>query len=292
MNSTTNRFCRSAALAPCPARSRIILGYHGFHQPSKNYWTIGEKILDSRQEFISHTVTRLMKKVAKSGGPKRMKKFDLAGRHALVTGGAQGLGAGMAAALAEAGAAVMIGDVQEGKGRDTAGSLAATGAKTGFTRLDVTSEADWERALAATIATLGGFDILINNAGIEVTALVADIEPESMRKMLDVNIVGTALGMKHAFRAMRPDGAAGKGGAVVNVSSVAATIAFPSIAAYSATKSAVDRLTRVGAAEAGKLGYGVRVNCIYPGLVATEMGLKLATDIVALGLATDVNAAV
>ncbi len=233
-----------------------------------------------------------MKKVAKSGGPKRMKKFDLAGRHALVTGGAQGLGAGMAAALAEAGAAVMIGDVQEGKGRDTAGSLAATGAKTGFTRLDVTSEADWERALAATIATLGGFDILINNAGIEVTALVADIEPESMRKMLDVNIVGTALGMKHAFRAMRPDGAAGKGGAVVNVSSVAATIAFPSIAAYSATKSAVDRLTRVGAAEAGKLGYGVRVNCIYPGLVATEMGLKLATDIVALGLATDVNAAV
>ena len=80
--------------------------------------------------------------------------------------------------------------------------------------------------------------------------------------------------------------------AVVNISSVAATIAFPSIAAYSATKSAVDRLTRVGAAEAGKLGYGVRVNCIYPGLVATEMGLKLATDIVALGLAPDVPAAV
>jgi NAD(P)-dependent dehydrogenase (short-subunit alcohol dehydrogenase family) len=221
-----------------------------------------------------------------------MKKFDLAGRCALVTGGAQGLGAGMAAALAEAGAAVMIGDVQEGKGRDTAGSLAATGAKTGFTKLDVTSEADWGTAVAATIATLGGFDILINNAGIEVTALVADIEPESMRKMLDVNIVGTALGMKHAFRAMRPNGAAGAGGAVVNVSSVAATIAFPSIAAYSATKSAVDRLTRVGAAEAGKFGYGVRVNCIYPGLVATEMGLKLATDIVALGLAADVPAAV
>jgi NAD(P)-dependent dehydrogenase (short-subunit alcohol dehydrogenase family) len=79
---------------------------------------------------------------------------------------------------------------------------------------------------------------------------------------------------------------------VVNVSSVAATIVFPSIAGYSATKSAVDRLTRVGAAEAGKLGYGVRVNCIYPGLVATEMGLKLATDNVALGLAPDVPAVV
>ena len=78
------------------------------------------------------------------------------------------------------------------------------------------------------------------------------------------------------LRAMRPGGAAGKGGAVVNIASVAATIAFPAIAGYSATKSAVDRLTRVAAMEAGKLGYGVRVNCVYPGLVPTEMGMKLA----------------
>ena len=78
----------------------------------------------------------------------------------------------------------------------------------------------------------------------------------------------------------------------VNVSSVAATIAFPAIAGYSATKSAVDRLTRVAAMEAGKLGYGVRVNCIYPGLVATEMGLKLAGDVVAAGLFASPEAAV
>ena len=110
--------------------------------------------------------------------------------------------------------------------------------------------------------------------------------------MCDVNIVGTGLGMKHAFRAMRPGGAAGKGGAVVNISSVAATIAYPAIAGYSGTKSAVDRMTRVGAMEAGKLGYGVRVNCLYPGLAPTDMGLKLASDIAALGLAPDVNAAV
>lgn len=102
--------------------------------------------------------------------------------------------------------------------------------------------------------------------------------------MLDVNIVGTALGLKHAFRAMRPGGTAGQGGAVVNISSVAATIAFPAIAGYSATKAAVDRLTRVAAMESGKLGYGVRVNCIYPGLVPTEMGMKLAADVVAAGL--------
>jgi NAD(P)-dependent dehydrogenase (short-subunit alcohol dehydrogenase family) len=110
--------------------------------------------------------------------------------------------------------------------------------------------------------------------------------------MCDVNIVGAALGMKHAFRAMRPGGAAGKGGAVVNISSVAATIAFPAISGYSGTKSAVDRMTRVAAMEAGKLGYGVRVNCIYPGLIPTEMGMQLANDIVRNGLAPDINAAV
>jgi NAD(P)-dependent dehydrogenase (short-subunit alcohol dehydrogenase family) len=213
-----------------------------------------------------------------------MAKFDLAGRKALVTGGARGLGEGMAQALAAAGAAVMIGDVLTSLGKDVAGKLSSGGAKAGFVKLDVTLEDDWAAAVTATIDTLGGFDILVNNAGIELTALVADIDPDELRRMLDVNIVGTALGLKHAFRAMRPGGAAGKGGAVVNIASVAATIAFPAIAGYSATKSAVDRLTRVAAMEAGKLGYGVRVNCIYPGLVPTEMGMKLAADVVTAGL--------
>jgi len=222
-----------------------------------------------------------------------MAKFDLTGRKALVTGGARGLGEGMAQALAAAGASVMIGDVLTSLGKEAAGKLPVTGgAKAGFVKLDVTQEADWQAAVKATVDTLGGFDILINNAGIEVTALVTEIEPESLRKMLDVNIVGTALGLKHAFRAMRPNGTAGKGGAVVNIASVAATIAFPAIAGYSATKSAVDRLTRVAAMEAGKLGYGVRVNCIYPGLVPTEMGMKLAGDVVAAGLFPSPDAAV
>jgi len=121
---------------------------------------------------------------------------------------------------------------------------------------------------------------------------VADLDPDDIRKMLDVNIVGTALGLKHAFRAMRPGGPAGRGGAVVNISSVAATIAFPGIAVYSATKSAIDRLTRVAAMESGKLGYGVRVNCIYPGLCPTEMGNQLAQDVVTLGLFPSVPEAI
>jgi NAD(P)-dependent dehydrogenase (short-subunit alcohol dehydrogenase family) len=221
-----------------------------------------------------------------------MSAFDLTGRKALVTGGARGLGAGMAAALAKAGAAVMIGDLLADAGRDTANTLAASGAKTAFTPLDVTDEASWEAAVSATIRELGGFDILVNNAGVEITALVTEVVAADLRRMNDVNIVGTALGMKHALRAMRPGGGAGKGGAIVNVASVAATIAFPGIAGYSATKSAVDRLTRVAAMESGKLGYGVRVNCIYPGLVPTTMGMQLANDVVTAGLFANVEAAV
>src|ERR1700676_3229968 len=221
-----------------------------------------------------------------------MSERSLAGRKALVTGGARGIGAAIAEALTNAGASVMIGDILADLGKETAGRLAKTGAKTGFVELNVTDDAQWQKAVAATIATLGGYDILINNAGIEITSLVVDLKAEDLRRMCEVNIVGTGLGMKHAFRAMRPSGAAGKGGAIVNIASVAATIAFPGIAGYSATKSGVDRLTRVGAMESGKLGYGVRVNCIYPGLVPTDMGVQLAGDVVSAGLFPSPEAAI
>jgi NAD(P)-dependent dehydrogenase (short-subunit alcohol dehydrogenase family) len=213
-----------------------------------------------------------------------MGVYDLTGRNALVTGGAQGLGAEMAEALARAGAGVVIGDIDEDAGHATADALKQSGARAVFVSLDVTDDASWESAVAATIAELGGLDILVNNAGIEITELLADLDEHRVRSMLDVNLLGPALGIKHAFRAMRPGGPAGAGGAIVNISSVAATIAFPGIAGYSATKAGVDRLTRVAAMESGKLGYGVRVNCVYPGLVANKMGIGLANDVVALGL--------
>ncbi|WP_410583682.1 SDR family NAD(P)-dependent oxidoreductase [Amycolatopsis sp. lyj-108] len=236
---------------------------------------------------MTHTATADRLKEEKSMG-----SYDLLGRKALVTGGAQGLGAGMAEALALAGASVVIGDVQEDLGRATADQIKQKGANAGFVRLDVTDDQSWEQAVAAVIDELGGLDIVVNNAGVEITGLVADLDPADVRKMLDVNVLGTALGVKHAFRAMRPGGPAGTGGAVVNISSVAATIAFPGIAGYSATKSAVDRLTRVAAMEAGKLGYGVRVNCVYPGLVPTQMGNQLAQDVVEVGLFPSVEDAI
>lgn len=217
-----------------------------------------------------------------------MTSYDLSGRKALVTGGAQGLGEGMAKALAAAGAHVMIGDLKP-SGEKTASAL---GSGHGFVSLDVTDEKSWEAAIAATIAKLGGLDLVINNAGIEITSLITEVRAEDVLKMLSVNVLGTTLGIKHGLRAMRPGGAAGKGGGIINVSSVAATIAFPAISVYSATKSAVDRLTRVAAMESGKLGYGVRVNCVYPGLVPTEMGAGLANDVAKLGLYPSPEAAV
>lgn len=222
-----------------------------------------------------------------------MTQQDLTGKRALVTGGARGFGAAVAQAFAEAGASVMVSDVLDDLGQQTAEAIGTkTGQTVAYTHLDITDDASWEAAAAATVDQLGGWDVLVNNAGVEITSLVIDTDADQLRTMLDVNILGTTLGIKHAFRAMRPDGAAGGGGAVVNISSVAATIAFPGIAGYSATKSAVDRLTRVAAMESGKLGYGVRVNCVYPGLVPTDMGVKLAVETTALGLFESIDAAI
>ncbi|WZH53349.1 MAG: SDR family oxidoreductase [Nocardioides alkalitolerans] len=208
-----------------------------------------------------------------------MTNQDLTGRVALVTGGAQGLGEGMARALAAAGAKVVVADLQDEAGQAVAASIDGV-----FVHVDVTDDASWEAGIAAALEQAGGLDILVNNAGVEITSLLVDLDAAQARTMLDVNVLGTALGLKHALRTMRPEGAAGKGGVVINIASVAATIAFPAIAVYSATKSAVDRLTRVAAMESGALGYGVRVNCVYPGLVPNQMGANLAADVARIGL--------
>lgn len=208
-----------------------------------------------------------------------MTNQDLTGRVALVTGGAQGLGEGMARALAAAGAKVVVADLQGEAGQAVAASIDGV-----FVHVDVTDDASWEAGIAAALEQAGGLDILVNNAGVEITSLLVDLDASQARTMLDVNVLGTALGLKHALRTMRPEGAAGKGGVVINIASVAATIAFPAIAVYSATKSAVDRLTRVAAMESGALGYGVRVNCVYPGLVPNQMGANLAADVARIGL--------
>lgn len=209
---------------------------------------------------------------------------DLTGTRALITGGAKGLGLRTAQLLAERGASVVLADVDATAGAAAAAALTADGRNATFVALDVTDDASWSRAMEQVRTDLGGLDALVNNAGIEISDLFVDLDPANVRKILDVNVVGTALGIKHAFRGMRQDDGTGTGGAIVNIASVAATIAFPGIAAYSASKSAVERLTKVAAAESGRLGYGVRVNTVCPGLVPNAMGAQLAGDMERLGL--------
>ena len=210
---------------------------------------------------------------------------DLKGKRALVTGGSRGIGAGIAEALAKAGADVAVTyEKSAGLAEEVVARIERLGGRGFAIQADSADATAVKRSVDEAAEKLGGLDILVNNAGIEITNLITEISAEEIRRQLDVNILGTALGIKHGLRAMRPDGPAGQGGSIINVSSVAATIAFPGIAIYSATKAAVDRLTRVSAMEAGKLGYGVRVNVIYPGLVPTAMGAGLAQDVASIGL--------
>ena len=211
------------------------------------------------------------------------------GRTALVTGAARGIGAAIAERLAESGATVFIADILADTGEETAAALREKGLDALFVRLDVRDEGSWRAAVAAVLAETGQLDILVNNAGTEITTLIADADAEAFRRLCDVNLTGVLMGMKTAFNTMRPGGAAGRGGVVVNVSSTAAQTAFPTTGPYAATKAGVERLTKIGAVEAGKFGYGVRVNCVYPGFIETTLSADSARKAVALGLFPDVE---
>ena len=212
----------------------------------------------------------------------------LGGKVALVTGGARGLGAEIAEALLQMGASVMITDVLPQVGAGTTAILAAKApGRVAFHDHDVTQEADWEAAVAATLSRFGGLDVLVNNAGIETAALFADCTLADFQRTMAINVDGVFLGIKHAIHAMRPGGPAGKGGAIVNLSSVAGLVGQPGLGAYCASKGAVRLLNKAAAVECGRLGYGIRVNSVHPGVVKTDMGVNVVKNFARLGLVPD-----
>jgi len=217
--------------------------------------------------------------------------FRVDGKVALISGSARGLGAEMARALAGAGARVMVSDVLESVGQETAAAIRAAGGRAEFVRLDTTQEPQWEAAVAATIERLGGLDILVNNAGIERLQFITETTVEEFRQVMDINVTGVFLGCKHAVRAMRPGGAAGKGGSIVNLSSVAGLAGVTALGTYCASKGAVRLLTKSVAVECGQMKLGVRCNSIHPGLVWTAMGRDLLQHFVDLKLMPDTAAA-
>lgn len=217
--------------------------------------------------------------------------FRVDGRVALVTGGARGIGAAIAEALAQAGAAVLVTDILDDAGRATVARIREAGGRAEFRHHDVTSEPAWEAVTADVVAQFGGYDILVNNAGIETAALIAHCTLEDFKRVQDVNVNSVFLGMKHAIRAMSPGGSSGRGGSIVNLSSVAGIIGTAAHVSYHSSKGAVRLMTKAAAIECAALKSGIRVNSVHPGIVETAMGGDFIKHLVDLGLAPDLASA-
>ena len=207
----------------------------------------------------------------------------LRGRVALVTGGARGIGAASAKALAEAGAAVLITDVLDADGERTAAAIAETGARAGYLHHDVREEAAWVEAVAAAEKRFGGLDILLNNAGIFALKPMSATSIEEFRHMQAINVEGVFLGMKTALTAIGKRGTqwAG-GGSIVNLSSVAGLTGAAFAVPYNASKGAVRLMTKGAALECAQLGLKIRVNSIHPGVIETMMGQQVLDDFAAV----------
>jgi len=223
--------------------------------------------------------------------PDPLAAFRLDGKVALITGAAQGLGAEIATTLAGAGAAVFVTDIQADAIAARAATLRGAGARAAHAVHDVTQESHWESAIAAAVTELGGIDILVNNAGVEDMALLTDCALADFERIQRINVTGTFLGLKHAIRSMRPGGSSGRGGAIVNLSSLAAMLGVTGLSAYCASKGAVRSLTKAAAIECAQLGTGIRVNSVHPGVIRTAMGNHLLDGFVRLGLAPDLATA-
>ncbi len=200
---------------------------------------------------------------------------DLGGRVALVSGGARGIGAATARALARAGAQVLITDL--GDGTDVANEIGGA-----YFKHDVTVEDDWVDAVAFARKRFGGLDILVNNAGVFWVAPLVETDLAKFRRMQAVNVDGVFLGMKHAVpaiaeRAAKWDG----GGAIVNLSSVAGIKGSPLVIAYNASKGAVRLMTKSAALELAPLK--IRVNSVHPGVIDTMMGDQVVNEFAAAG---------
>jgi 3alpha(or 20beta)-hydroxysteroid dehydrogenase len=216
-----------------------------------------------------------------------LSTFGLSGKVVLVTGAARGLGAQASEALARAGASVVISDILPEVAQETAARIREQGGQALALKHDVTQESDWQAVVTEVVESCGGLDVLVNNAGIEQVGLITETRLEDFQRLHEINVSGVFLGLKHASRAMRPGGVAGRGGAIVNLSSVAGLVGVPGLGSYCSSKGAVRLLTKAAAVEFAALGYGIRVNSLHPAIVKTELGTNVVRGFADIGLVSD-----
>lgn len=188
----------------------------------------------------------------------------LAGKVAVVTGASKGIGASIAQHLAAEGAAVVVNYSSSRQGADkVVAEITRNGGKAIAVQADLSKEPDIRRLFAHARETYGTLDILVNNAGVYEFAPLADVTPEHFHRMFNLNVLGLLLASQEAVKNFGPGG-----GSIINISSVAARSAPPATSVYSATKAAVDAITRSLSQELGPKN--IRVNAINPGMVETE----------------------